>query len=191
MQHVTSTTGAPAGGTGAGATTPAPIEGGRACLDSKLTRHHPLVQTESASTTAASLTKTSAFTTTTTSSAFTASLEIPPYKPKQGPTPPKDQLHHIPLDILIQIALFLPCPSFAALLQTSRYIHYNLDTRWVWHQRFVLRLGRGLLIYLLNPRDYRTRELLSTKDGKKGEMVKDTSVVVKEKLVEWYWMYSK
>ena len=57
----------------------------------------------------------------------------------------------------------------------------------MWHQRFVLRLGRALLIYLLNPRDYQTRELVNKGVGE----VKDTSVVAKEKIVEWYWMYSK
>ncbi|OAQ35745.1 hypothetical protein K457DRAFT_132435 [Linnemannia elongata AG-77] len=170
MQHATSATSA-----AAGAGTPPAAGGGRACLDSKLTRHHPLVQPVDNNNN----------TTTTSSSFFAASLEIPPYKPKRAL--PKNQLEEIPLDILIQIALFLPCPAFASLLQTCRYVYYNLDTRWVWHQRFVLQLGRGLLIYLLNPRDYRTRELVNKGVGE----MKDTSVVAKKKIVEWYWMYTR
>lgn len=159
-----------------------PAGGGRACLDSKLTRHHPLVQPVDNNTNVKLQPST---TITTKSSSFAASFEIPPYKPK--PAPPKNLLQEIPLDILIQIALLLPCPTFASLLQTCQYVYYNLDTRWVWHQRFVLRLGRGLLIYLLNPRNYRTRELVNKGVGE----VKDTSVVPKEKLVEWYWMYTR
>ncbi|KAI9240847.1 MAG: hypothetical protein BYD32DRAFT_407196, partial [Podila humilis] len=61
----------------------------------------------------------------------------------QASTP--KSLCEMPPDVLMHIALALPCREFARMLQTSRYIHDTINTHWIWHQRFTTRFGQTVL----------------------------------------------
>ncbi|KAK3841494.1 MAG: hypothetical protein J3R72DRAFT_152828 [Linnemannia gamsii] len=99
-----------------------------------------------------------------------------------------DQLEKIPVDILQSLALFLTPQDFKSLSLTSKRIRVILDDHWVWHQRFVLHLGKGLLVSLLNPRNPDTNELVHVGEMDEGR-VRDTTTVSKEKLEGWYRAY--
>ncbi|KAF9437163.1 hypothetical protein BGZ76_001773 [Entomortierella beljakovae] len=58
-------------------------------------------------------------------------------------------LTDLPSEVLMQIALILPCNDFARLLQTSRSIHIIVNSHYVWHQRFIARFGQNILSDLL------------------------------------------
>ncbi|KAK3841492.1 MAG: hypothetical protein J3R72DRAFT_444981 [Linnemannia gamsii] len=125
---------------------------------------------------------TSITTTTPTPTTSSETTEMIYFEPTESP------LEKIPVDILLYIALLLPsCHDFAYLLQTCHYIYDSLDTHWVWHQRFLLRHGRGLLKALLNPRDVYTNQLL----GGKTEEDEETSGCSKEDLNKWYCKFTR
>ena len=125
-------------------------------------------------------------------------------------------LSTLPVDVLIQVALVLPCREFGRLLQTNRYMHDTLDTWWVWCQRSADRLGRGFLLEKLKQANLHSpADMISTVDSTTGthttsplspnarqdnaeepEGLHDsnlsrTSVASKEQLIEWYRLYSK
>ena len=61
----------------------------------------------------------------------------------QASTP--KSLCEMPPEVLMHIALALPCREFARMLQTSRYIHDTINTHWIWHMRFTTRFGQTIL----------------------------------------------
>ncbi|KAF9952893.1 hypothetical protein BGZ72_005852 [Mortierella alpina] len=66
------------------------------------------------------------------------------------PSRPKT-LCEMPEEVLMHIALALPCREFGRFLQTNRQIHDCLDTHYVWHQRFTTRFGQPILQSRLRP----------------------------------------
>ncbi|KAG0287225.1 hypothetical protein BGZ96_008823 [Linnemannia gamsii] len=105
-------------------------------------------------------------------------------------------------DVLIDIALALPCREFGRLLQTNRYIHQTLDTHWVWHQRFVIRIGQTLLAAKLKQsaeEGNSSGNVLPTPTPKNGEIpgeapscdLGETSSATKQQLIDWYRHYSR
>jgi len=65
-------------------------------------------------------------------------------------SPPKRTLTSMPTEVLMAIALALPCKDFASVLQTCRTIHGVLNTHYIWHQRFITRFGQTALLQQLN-----------------------------------------
>ncbi|KAK3805879.1 MAG: hypothetical protein J3Q66DRAFT_359901 [Benniella sp.] len=65
-------------------------------------------------------------------------------------SPPKKTLTSMPTEVLMAIALALPCKDFASVLQTCRTIHSVLNTHYIWHQRFITRFGQTALLQQLN-----------------------------------------
>ncbi|KAG0342462.1 hypothetical protein BG000_004482 [Podila horticola] len=61
-------------------------------------------------------------------------------------------LCEMPPEVLMHIALALPCREFARMLQTSRFIHDTIDTHWIWHKRFTTRFGQTILGPLVRSR---------------------------------------
>jgi hypothetical protein len=115
-------------------------------------------------------------------------------------TTPTPTLPALPVDVLIDIALALPCREFGRLLQTNRYIHMTLDTHWVWHQRFVIRMGQALLAGKLKQvaeEGSSSGNVAPTPTPKVGELpgevpscnLRETSSATKEQLIEWYRQY--
>lgn len=117
-------------------------------------------------------------------------------KSSQPPT-----LCTLPVDVLIDIALALPCREFGRLLQTNRYIHHTLDTHWVWHQRFVIRLGQALLAAKLKQvQDDASASSLNVAptptavdsvipDEVPKSNLSMTSSATKQQLIDWYRHY--
>ncbi|KAG9062388.1 hypothetical protein KI688_005303 [Linnemannia hyalina] len=116
---------------------------------------------------------------------------------------PPPTLCSLPVDVLIDIALALPCREFGRLLQTNRYIHQTLDTHWVWHQRFVIRLGQALLAAKLKQvQEDATASSLKVEPTPKtvdGEIPDEapksnlslTSSATKQQLMDWYRQYAR
>ncbi|KAF8940231.1 hypothetical protein BGZ47_007820 [Haplosporangium gracile] len=114
---------------------------------------------------------------------------------------PPPTLCTLPVDVLIDIALALPCREFGRLLQTNRYIHQTLDTHWVWHRRFVIRLGQSLLAAKLKQSVENASSSSSNVpptptpvDGESLEEVPSinlrmTSSATKQQLIAWYRHY--
>ncbi|KAG0197910.1 hypothetical protein BGX28_008590 [Mortierella sp. GBA30] len=63
----------------------------------------------------------------------------------------KKSLCEMPVEVLMQIGLALPCREFSRFLQTNRQIHDSLDTHYIWHQRFTTRFGQTILHSRLRP----------------------------------------
>ncbi|KAG0038374.1 hypothetical protein BGZ82_000332 [Podila clonocystis] len=61
-------------------------------------------------------------------------------------------LCEMPPEVLMHIALALPCREFARMLQTSRLIHDTINTHWIWHKRFTTRFGQTILEPLVRSR---------------------------------------
>ncbi|KAG0221796.1 hypothetical protein BGX31_009559 [Mortierella sp. GBA43] len=51
----------------------------------------------------------------------------------------------MPTEVLMAIALALPCKEFARFLQTCRTVHNTVNSHYVWHQRFTTRFGQLIL----------------------------------------------
>ncbi|KAK3841491.1 MAG: hypothetical protein J3R72DRAFT_444978 [Linnemannia gamsii] len=112
---------------------------------------------------------------------------------KQGMSPPPS-LCTVPVDVLNAIALVLPCREFGRLLQTNRYIHDTLDTHWIWHQRFVARMGQDFLAAKLKQveEDAPTPAPFTVAESEdKCAHLGKTSAASKEHLIEWYRQYSR
>ncbi|KAF9135997.1 hypothetical protein BGW39_009049 [Mortierella sp. 14UC] len=100
----------------------------------------------------------------------------------------------LPVDVLNAIALALPCREFGRLLQTNRHIHDTLDTHWIWHQRFVARMGQGFLAAKLKQvEEDAPAPTTMMVDGEEEEEVdlRKTSAASKEQLIEWYRGYTR
>ncbi|KAF9307372.1 hypothetical protein BGZ74_005812 [Mortierella antarctica] len=87
-------------------------------------------------------------------------------------TPPQKSLCEMPPEVLMHIALALPCREFARMLQTSRYIHDTINTHWIWHKRFTTRFGQTILQPLVRsrtptppPDSTRSSQVLNTSTG--------------------------
>ncbi|KAF9152028.1 hypothetical protein BG015_005882 [Linnemannia schmuckeri] len=97
----------------------------------------------------------------------------------------------------------LPCREFGRLLQTNRYIHQTLDTHWVWHQRFVIRLGQALLAAKLKQSvendSSSSSNVAPTPTPVGGEGLEEvprsnlrmTSSATKQQLIDWYRHYAR
>ncbi|KAI8605012.1 hypothetical protein EDD21DRAFT_175245 [Dissophora ornata] len=59
-------------------------------------------------------------------------------------------LTDMPVEVLMEISLQLPCRAFARFLQTNRYIHDTINTHYIWHRRFTIRFGQTILKSKLN-----------------------------------------
>ncbi|KAF9358615.1 hypothetical protein BGX26_001307 [Mortierella sp. AD094] len=54
-------------------------------------------------------------------------------------------LTDMPVEVLMQIALQLPCKEFARFLQANRAIYDVVNSHYIWHQRFAARFGQTIL----------------------------------------------
>ncbi|KAF9170623.1 hypothetical protein BGX20_008716 [Mortierella sp. AD010] len=54
-------------------------------------------------------------------------------------------LTDMPVEVLTQIALKLPCKEFGRFLQVNRSIHDIANSHYIWHQRFATRFGQSIL----------------------------------------------
>ncbi|KAH7044301.1 hypothetical protein BKA57DRAFT_102626 [Linnemannia elongata] len=116
-------------------------------------------------------------------------------------SPPPPTLCTLPVDVLIEIALALPSREFGRLLQTNRYIHQTLDTHWVWHRWFVIRLGQGLLAAKLKQfqedASASSLNVAPTPKAVEGQIPDEvpksnlsmTSSATKQQLIDWYRHY--
>ncbi|KAF9912058.1 hypothetical protein EC991_001004 [Linnemannia zychae] len=97
-------------------------------------------------------------------------------------------LCNLPVDVLSAIAMALQCREFGRLLQTNRYIHDTLDTHWIWHQRFIVRMGQGFLAAKLKQfEEGAPAPTTMTVDGEEeGVNLRKTCSASKEQLIEWY-----
>ncbi|KAG0004047.1 hypothetical protein BGZ80_008730 [Entomortierella chlamydospora] len=57
----------------------------------------------------------------------------------------KLSLTDMPVEVLTQIALKLPCKEFGRFLQVNRSIHDIANSHYIWHQRFATRFGQSIL----------------------------------------------
>ncbi|KAG0272520.1 hypothetical protein BGZ95_011730 [Linnemannia exigua] len=105
---------------------------------------------------------------------------------------PPASLCTLPVDVLNAIALVLPCREFGRLLQTNRYIHDTLDTHWIWHQRFVARMGQGFLTAKLKQVEEDAPAPTTVAESEtECVYLNKTSAASKEQLIEWYRQYSR
>ncbi|KAF9104734.1 hypothetical protein BGX27_009972 [Mortierella sp. AM989] len=54
-------------------------------------------------------------------------------------------LTDMPAEVLMQVALSLPCKEFTRFLQTNHTIYDIVNSHYIWHQRFVARFGQSIL----------------------------------------------
>ncbi|KAF9948742.1 hypothetical protein BGZ65_007865, partial [Modicella reniformis] len=83
-------------------------------------------------------------------STLSSAAPVTPSPEAQTTTQAKKSLADMPDEVLIAIALTLPCKEYARFLQTSRSMHIILNSHYVWHQRFITRFGQIILQERLN-----------------------------------------
>ncbi|GJJ74514.1 hypothetical protein EMPS_06872 [Entomortierella parvispora] len=65
--------------------------------------------------------------------------------PTLVPSEPPLRLLELPIEVLMELALYLDFRSFARLIQTCSSLHDSLDTHYIWHRLFLIRFGQSFL----------------------------------------------